>query len=128
MLFPLKNSAIFKGNSIFYYKFGLQIPDLWSTLVDHKRHNYQSHNLIFWDSSSAAISSPIYGKWECVPRKRVSLLPLNDISMLQTLLFFQSACCCLYGEIIYYPDSTFHDSIFVANRFSWLFFVTLNSG
>ena len=29
---------ISKGNSIFYSKLGLQIPDLWSTLVDH---NYE---------------------------------------------------------------------------------------
>ena len=35
MLFSSKMMQFFKGNSFFFYKFGLQIPNSWSTLVYH---------------------------------------------------------------------------------------------
>ena len=34
--FPYKTTLYIKGYSIFYYKFGIQIPDLWSTSVEYK--------------------------------------------------------------------------------------------
>ena len=51
MLFTFKKCVIFQGNSIFYYKFGLQIPDSWSTLVE-----YYSWTYVFGDGPTFVVS------------------------------------------------------------------------